>query len=461
MKRKLDSNDDIIYFHQCIGEGTYGKVYSVSFGENKCLEAMKILKYDGNFHNDMPAVIRELLIGGTCTKRTKIVRFQKNGSYGIVSRIGDCTLSDVLQKKISIDEARFLSKKLLFQLNSVHSQGFMHRDIKPENILLNFDNDELNMSIIDYGLSSPAEKNDDTNVTSLWWRPPEVILGFTHTIKIDIWSFGVILANMCCKTNITASSHDKNALKDIWTVIGFPSEDEWNLKRFYCSAPLYKLKGFDIEKNEDNQLYIDLLQKILKANPHHRPSCTNILNDEFYTSKLDFNEHSWCQNTKLLYKRNYTVQQTPLQTFSRHQAFVVCSDESLSLVDIQNSIFSFFVTDFFLQPIKKIAINCDWDTKCINLCILMMIMLNDTISKPSTLACSVSYVICCLYANNEPTVHELKVYAKCEDSHIIIESGIHYVLESLKYKLITDEQYMSLINNTKWEKIRHQYDSLK
>jgi serine/threonine protein kinase len=144
---------------------------------------MKILKSEGNFHNDMPSIIRELLIGGTCSQRSRIVQFVKNASYGIVNKIGDCTLNDLIQRKLTIDEARMISYKILVKLNNIHQMGFMHRDIKPENILLHFTDSGLDIEIIDYGLSSPSEKNDDSNVTSLWWRSPEVIMGLNHTPK--------------------------------------------------------------------------------------------------------------------------------------------------------------------------------------------------------------------------------------------------------------------------------------
>jgi serine/threonine protein kinase len=142
-------DDGSIVMHQCIGEGTYGKVYSVTFGKDTSLYAMKIFKYEGIFHNDMPSVIRELLIGGTCSQRHKIVQFVKNGTYGIVSKIGHCTLDDIIQRRVSIDEARMISYKILKKINDIHLLGFMHRDIKPENILLHFSDDtDVDIEII-------------------------------------------------------------------------------------------------------------------------------------------------------------------------------------------------------------------------------------------------------------------------------------------------------------------------
>ena len=113
--------------------------------------------------------------------------------------------------------------------------------------------------------------------------------------------------------------------------------------------------------------------------------------------------------------------------------------------------------------VKYISINCDWDDKLINLCILFVdiTLLSTTNIFPCTsksLCCSASYIICCLYANFEPSPNDLKRYAKYDDSQLIIQDGVHIVLKSLKYKLISDSLYQLLTKREKWIDIKNRFN---
>lgn len=67
--------------------------------------------------------------------------------------------------------------QMLSALEMCHSTGIAHRDIKPENILLD-DNFQLRMA--DFGLSSIMEVNETTYVCKLW-----------HIVDLDLERFAV------------------------------------------------------------------------------------------------------------------------------------------------------------------------------------------------------------------------------------------------------------------------------
>lgn len=90
-------------------------------------------------------------------------------------------------------------KQLFAGLEHCHKRGVLHRDIKGSNLLV--DNDG-NLKIADFGLgcfydSNVVRKYMTTRVVTLWYRPPELLLGANiYGVGVDLWSAGCILAEL-------------------------------------------------------------------------------------------------------------------------------------------------------------------------------------------------------------------------------------------------------------------------
>lgn len=92
--------------------------------------------------------------------------------------------------------SQLITRQCLEALEYLHNLGILHCDLKPENILLK-SYKRCEIKIIDLGSSCFVTDNLCLYVQSRSYRAPEVILGLPYDQKIDLWSLGCILAELC------------------------------------------------------------------------------------------------------------------------------------------------------------------------------------------------------------------------------------------------------------------------
>ncbi|KAA6355236.1 MAG: putative Serine/Threonine kinase domain protein, partial [Streblomastix strix] len=120
-------------------------------------------------------------------------------------------------KKMNVRDKKVLCCKYAFQvltgLNFIHSLNIIHRDLKPENILI--DNCG-NAKIADYGLvlriSRPSYSASAGTKT---YNSPEMHNNGKITTKTDIFSLGIIIAEMLTGHNPFAGKTDEDTIANI------------------------------------------------------------------------------------------------------------------------------------------------------------------------------------------------------------------------------------------------------
>lgn len=98
----------------------------------------------------------------------------------------------------------------------LHDQKIAHRDIKPENILITNDI----YKIADFGSSKILETcKSMSNVGTLAYKAPEVIIKNTYDCKADIWSLGIMSLELIFGSRIFKIVQGTPGLRE-----DFPSE---------------------------------------------------------------------------------------------------------------------------------------------------------------------------------------------------------------------------------------------
>ncbi|XP_044477055.1 uncharacterized protein LOC123204457 [Mangifera indica] len=177
-------------------------------------------------------------------------------------------------------------------LQFLHGLGLIHCDLKPENILVK-SYSRCEVKVIDLGSSCFETDHLCSYVQSRSYRAPEVILGLPYDKKIDIWSLGCILAELCTGNVLFQNDSPATLLARVIGIIG-PIEQNMlakgrdTYKYFSKNHMLYERNQetnrleYLIPKKSSlrhrlpmgDQGFIDFVAHLLEVNPKKRPSAS-------------------------------------------------------------------------------------------------------------------------------------------------------------------------------------------
>jgi CTD kinase subunit alpha len=153
---------------------------------------------------------------------------------------------------------KHLARQFFDALHYLHHRGVLHRDIKGSNILLNNDGQ---LKIADFGLARFYTKNskkemDYTNrIITLWYRPPEILLGATaYGPAVDMWSAACVFIELFSRLPAFPGRTEIDQLDIIYDVLGRPTEEQWPALKKMPWYSLLRTSGFS-RKNKFRAKY--------------------------------------------------------------------------------------------------------------------------------------------------------------------------------------------------------------
>ncbi|OMJ23187.1 CTD kinase subunit alpha [Smittium culicis] len=222
-----------------VGEGTYGKVFKANMvnSEGSRLVALKRIRIDQERDGFPITAMREIKIMKSLdhpniVKLVDVVSNSDRDIYMVMEYLG-YDLSGLLARSdwvLEQENIKSLVHQILSGLNHMHEYGIIHRDIKGSNILLN---DKGELKIVDFGLARHYEAqlvntadpslNYTNRVITLWYRPPELLLGTTkYGPEVDIWSVGCVMAELFTKKPTFQGTNELSTLAQIFSLLGPP-----------------------------------------------------------------------------------------------------------------------------------------------------------------------------------------------------------------------------------------------
>ena len=253
----------------CLGEGSFGKVFKVKMKSNGQIYAMKVINKKFLLkNNQLRYAITECNVLKQATSPfilTLYYSFQTpENLYMIIDYCpgGDLNFH-ILQNLFEEDEAKFYIAELILGIEHLHELDIIYRDLKPENILINSDN---HIKLADFGLAKEGI-NDMQNSKSFCGSPaylaPEMLNRKGVGKSADIYGIGAVLYEMICGSPPFFANNIKILYKNIsQSKLMLPDyfSDELKdlLSQLLCKDPQKRIGVLDKSELKNHEWFKDI-----------------------------------------------------------------------------------------------------------------------------------------------------------------------------------------------------------
>ncbi|KAK3140073.1 hypothetical protein QOZ80_5AG0395240 [Eleusine coracana subsp. coracana] len=225
-----------------VGQGTYSSVFRARELRTGRVVALKKVRFDSVEPESVRFMAREVVLLRRLQRHPNVV-----GLLGIVTSrssravylVFEYMEHDLAGLTSSPDvtftepQIKCYMRQLMEGLAHCHARGVMHRDIKCANLLVS---NAGELKVADFGLatqfstssSSPSSATLTSRVVTLWYRPPELLLGSTaYGPAVDLWSAGCVFAELHARRPVLQGRTEVEQIHRIFKLCGSPPDEFW------------------------------------------------------------------------------------------------------------------------------------------------------------------------------------------------------------------------------------------
>lgn len=282
-----------------IGQGTYSNVYRARDVDTGKMVALKKVRFDNFQPESVRFMAREIMIlrkldHPNIMKLEGIITSRLSCSIYLVFEYMEHDLSGLLSYpgiKFTESQIKCYMHQLLRGLEHCHSKGIMHRDIKSSNILVN--NHGI-LKIADFGLANSLTGKSKHPLTSrvvtLWYRPPELLLGSTnYDVTVDLWSVGCVFAELFLGRPLLKGRTEVEQLHKIFKLCGSPPNQYWKLSKLPLATMFKPQHPYESTLRERCREFpktaVSLIETFLSIEPYKRCSASIALESEYFRTR--------------------------------------------------------------------------------------------------------------------------------------------------------------------------------
>ena len=269
-------------------------------------------------------IIEKIRNNGGCEHCIPILnQFQMFGVQYIVMPIMETSLHDYIyldtntyepdELKLTWFNLKSIARQLFQALKCLHSLSIVHNDVKPDNIMMNYDRyrNNFHVNLIDFGLSAVDDDGYPWRRVTPFYEAPEISLRYRGSSKSDIWSLGLVLAEIVYRRPIFPMTEKDlkfrmYAISYFWNGHQFDGNPRMVNDMITKGADIFhehalksKAKGYSLLKAErfltnspspdnDNDVYLeqfrDLVLQCLQVEPEMRISAEDALLHPFLSA---------------------------------------------------------------------------------------------------------------------------------------------------------------------------------
>ncbi|KAF2214753.1 hypothetical protein CERZMDRAFT_65990 [Cercospora zeae-maydis SCOH1-5] len=309
------AGDHLAYRYEVVdvlGKGSFGQVVRCVDHKEGGIVAVKIIRNKKRFHQQ--ALVEVSILG-------RLREWDPDGAHATLSitssfyfRSHLCIVTPCLSINLyelirahnfvgfSLPLIRRFARQLLACLVLLQNKRIIHCDLKPENILL-CEARKADCRVIDFGSSCKEEEKVYTYIQSRFYRSPEVILGSSYGLGIDMWSLGCILAELWTGYPLFPGENEQEQLACIMEIFGPPDRhlvDKCTRKKLFFDSvgkPRVTVsskgrrrrpssKTLSQALKSDDEAFLDFITRCLRWDPDRRLKPQDAINHPFITNQV-------------------------------------------------------------------------------------------------------------------------------------------------------------------------------